>query len=266
MATRTDSGSSTWAVSHESPTLVPMATEELAPVDSYLVTAKAKIIGVTDQGLILDRTPFYVRGGGQPGDTGVLRTDSSTITVTDTFRTKGVPIHSFEGPPPTEGTLVEAEIDWARRYTLMRTHTAVHALTAVIWYGFGAKATGSGMKPGEGRVDFELDSMTVDFGRMVEQRLNEELARHRETSILYMDRETALADPDLIRTKVNLIPEFVTTIRVVDIDGLDRQADGGTHVRNTSEVGSISVIKAESKGKGFKRLRIALTDGAQSPV
>lgn len=237
-----------------------MATEELAPIDSYVASAKAKIIGVTDEGLVLDRTPFYVRGGGQPGDIGRLRTDSGLITITDTFRRNGVPIHAFEGPPPSEGTLVEAEIDWERRYTLMRTHTAVHALTAVIWYGFGAKATGSGMKPGEGRVDFELDSMTVDFGRMVEHKLNEELARHRATSILYMDRDAALADPDLIRTKVNLIPEFVTTIRVVDIDGLDRQADGGTHVRNTSEVGTISVVKAESKGKDFKRIRIALDE------
>jgi len=161
-----------------------MATEELAPIDSYVTTAKAKIIGVTDDGLVLDRTPFYVRGGGQPGDTGVLRTDAGLIAITDTFRQRGVPIHAFEGPPPTEGTLVEAEIDWDRRYTLMRTHTAVHALTAVIWYGFGAKATGSGMKPGEGRVDFELDSMTVDFGRMGEQKLNDELAKRRTTSIL----------------------------------------------------------------------------------
>ena len=237
-----------------------MSTEELAPVDSYLTSAKAKVIGITDEGLVLDRTPFYVRGGGQPGDVGVLRTDHGEIVITDTIRRNGVPIHAFEGPPPVEGTLVEAEIDWQRRYTLMRTHTAVHALTAVIWYGFGAKATGSGMKPGEGRVDFELDSMTVDFGRMVEQKLNHELALHRATSILYMDRADALADPDLIRTKVNLIPEFVTTIRVVDIDGLDRQADGGTHVRNTEEVGSISVTKAESKGRDFKRIRIALDE------
>lgn len=241
-----------------------METEELAPVDSYQTTAKARIIGVTDDGLVLDRTPFYVRGGGQPGDTGVLRTDSGVIEVTDTFRKNGVPHHAFSGRPPTEGTLVEAEIDWDRRYELMRTHTAVHALTAVIWYGFGAKATGSGMKPGEGRVDFELDSMTVDFGRAVEDRLNAELNRQLATSILYMPRDEALADPDLIRTKVNLIPEFVTTIRVVDIDGLDRQADGGTHVRNTREVGTVSVIKAESKGKSFKRLRIALDGPAPS--
>ena len=238
----------------------PMATEELAPVDSYVTTAKAKIIGVTEDGLVLDRTPFYVRGGGQPGDMGVLRADSGDIVITDTFRKNGVPIHAFEGPPPSEGTLVEAAIDWERRYTLMRTHTAVHALTAVIWYGFGAKATGSGMKPGAGRVDFELDSMTVDFGRMVQEKLNAELAQHRPTSILYMDRTEALKDPDLIRTKINLIPDFVTTIRVVDIEGLDRQADGGTHVRNTDEVGSIAVVKAESKGKDFKRIRIALVE------
>lgn len=235
-----------------------MATEELAPLDSYVTTAKAKIIGVTDDGLVLDRTPFYVRGGGQPGDIGVLRTDAGVIEITDTFRKSGVPIHAFEGPAPSEGTLVEAEIDWDRRYTLMRTHTAVHALTAVIWYGFGAKATGSGMKPGEGRVDFELDSITVDFGKMVEEKLNHELSLRRATSILYMERDEALQDPDLIRTKVNLIPEFVTTIRVVDIDGLDRQADGGTHVRNTEEVGRIAVVKAESKGREFKRIRIAL--------
>lgn len=237
-----------------------MSTEELAPIDSYVATAKARIIGVTEDGLILDRTPFYVRGGGQPGDVGLLRTDSGTITITDTFRKNGVPVHAYEGPAPVEGTLVEAEIDWKRRYTLMRTHTAVHALTAVIWYGFGAKATGSGMKPGEGRVDFELDAMSVDFGKQVEAKLNDELAKHRATSILYMDREEALRDPDLIRTKVNLIPEFVSTIRVVDIDGLDRQADGGTHVRNTNEVGRIELVKAESKGRDFKRIRIALVE------
>jgi misacylated tRNA(Ala) deacylase len=140
----------------------------------------------------------------------------------------------------------------------MRTHTALHALSGLVFRDFGAKVTGGNMEPGIARMDFELDGISVKFGREVERRLNEELTRGYPTEVVYMAREEALKDPDLIRTKVNLIPEWVNEIRVIDIVGLDRQADGGTHVASTLEVGEVTVVKTESKGKANKRMRIEL--------
>ena len=161
---------------------------------------------------------------------------------------------------PEPGTAVEGVIDWDRRYRTMRTHTALHALSGVVYRDYGAKVTGGNMTPGEARMDFELDGISVEFGVEVERKLNSELVKGYPTEIVVMAREIALQDPDLIRTKVNLIPEFVTEIRVVDIKGLDRQADGGTHVRSTLEVGRIEVVKTESKGKSNKRMRIRVVD------
>jgi misacylated tRNA(Ala) deacylase len=140
----------------------------------------------------------------------------------------------------------------------MRTHTALHVLTAVIWRDFDAKVTGGNMEPGRARMDFELDSISVEFGQEVERLLNAELAGEHEIEVLFMARADALADPDLIRTKVNLIPEFVDPIRVIKIGDIDKQADGGTHVANTREVGTVRVVKTESKGAANKRMRIEL--------
>jgi misacylated tRNA(Ala) deacylase len=237
-------------------------TEELAPQDSYLSTAEGHVLGVAEGGLYLDRTVFYARGGGQPGDVGTITWDEGSVEVVDTVRQDGKPFHVVaEGSVlPDPGTAVEGVIDWERRYLTMRTHTALHALSGVIFRDFGAKVTGGNMTPGEARMDFELDSISVEFGNEVERRLNEELVKGYPTEIIVMAREIALQDPDLIRTKVNLIPEFVTDIRVVDIKGLDRQADGGTHVRSTLEVGRIEVVKTESKGKANKRMRIRVTE------
>ena len=235
-----------------------MPTEELAPQDSYLRAVKARVIDHHPEGVILDRTVFYARGGGQAGDVGVLDSDGGASEIVDTYRKDGVIVHRISGEPPPVGTLVEARIDWDHRYHLMRTHTALHGLTAIIWRGFGAKATGSNMSPGEARIDFELPSMSVEFGQMVEAQLNAALAEGHETRVHHMERALAVLDPDLIRTKVNLIPESIKTLRIVDIGSLDRQADGGTHVRNTHEVGQIKVIKTESKGKANKRMRIAI--------
>ncbi len=209
-------------------------------------------------GIVLDSTVFYARGGGQPGDSGTLVGEFGELDITDTFRLKGDPVHKFDGKPPQVGDRVTATIDWDHRYHLMRTHTALHGLTAIIWKGFGAKATGSNMSPGEARIDFELPSMSVEFGQLVEAQLNAALAEGHETRVHHMERALAVLDPDLIRTKVNLIPESIKTLRIVDIGSLDRQADGGTHVRNTHEVGQIKVIKTESKGKANKRMRIAI--------
>lgn len=238
-----------------------MEIEELAGRDAYLVTAEGDVETVTDSGIVLSRTVFYARGGGQPGDTGTLTWDGGQTRIADTVRVDGIITHiPVEGDPlPEPGMGVEGGIDWDRRYRTMRTHTALHALSGVVFRDFGAKVTGGNMEPGTARMDFELDGISQEFGKQVEDKLNAELVKGYPTEILFLARDVALQDPDLIRTKVNLIPEFVSEIRVVDIVGLDRQADGGTHVRSTLEVGQVRVVKTESKGKANKRMRIELT-------
>ncbi len=236
-------------------------TEEIASTDAYARSTDATVLEVRPEGVLLDRTVFYARGGGQPGDTGWLRWDGGECRVIDTVRQAGAPIHVIEGDPPQVGAAVHAEIDWERRHRFMRTHTALHALSGIVWRHYGAKVTGGNMgEPGEARMDFELDAMSADFGKEVEAKLNEALSAGPPVNVLFLPRAQALSDPDLIRTKVSLIPEGIDPIRVIDIEGIDRQADGGTHVRSTSEVGPVRVIKTESKGKAFKRMRIALAD------
>jgi misacylated tRNA(Ala) deacylase len=234
-------------------------TEEIAARDAYRSSAEGRVLLVTPDGVELDRTVFYGRGGGQPGDIGTLRYSGGVVEVVDTIRREGRIVHVLADPLGLEpGTEVEGVIDWDRRYRLMRTHTALHALSGVIWRHFGAKVTGGNMEPGIARMDFELDSMSTEFGREVERILNEELVKGYPAEVLFLARDAALTDPELIRTKVNLIPEYVNEIRVIDIVGLDRQADGGTHVRSTLEVGPVRVVKTESKGKANKRMRIEL--------
>ncbi|MGZ8785504.1 MAG: alanyl-tRNA editing protein [Acidimicrobiia bacterium] len=232
--------------------------EEIAAQDAYVRQTEANVVEVTGDGLVLDRTVFYARGGGQPGDQGAIRWAGGKVKVVDTVRRGGIPVHMLEGTAPVAGTRVVAEIDWDRRHVLMRTHTALHSLSAIIWRDFDAKVTGGNMEPGVARMDFELEGISVEFGRQVEDRLNEELAADHPIEILFLPRAEALADPDLIRTKINLLPEFIDPIRVVHIVGLDKQADGGTHVASTLEVGTVRVVKTESKGKANKRIRIEL--------
>jgi misacylated tRNA(Ala) deacylase len=232
--------------------------EEIAARDAYARQTDAEVVEVLDDGLVLDRTVFYPRGGGQPGDQGVIRWPGGELPIIDTVRRGGTPVHVYEGVAPLPGTRVVAEIDWERRHLLMRTHTALHSLSAIIWRDFDAKVTGGNMEPGTARMDFELEGMSVEFGRQVEDKLNEELLADHRVEILFLPRDEALADPDLIRTKVNLLPAFIDPIRVVHIVGLDKQADGGTHVASTLEVGVVRVVKTESKGKANKRIRIEL--------
>ncbi len=234
-------------------------TEELATRDAYLRECPARVVAADAGGVILDRTVFYPRGGGQPGDTGRLEWAGGTAVVTDTVREEGAVRHLIAaGEPPAAGTAVRAVVDWERRHLLMRTHTALHVLSALVWREYGAKVTGGNMEPGQARMDFELEAMSVEFGREVEERLNAMLSASHAVRVMFLPRAEALADPDLIRTKVSLIPEHIDPIRVVDIAGLDRQADGGTHVADTTEVGRVRVVKTESKGKGNKRMRIEL--------
>jgi misacylated tRNA(Ala) deacylase len=235
-------------------------TEQIAATDAYARSCEAIVTDVRDRGVVLDRTVFYARGGGQPGDTGTLTSSDGAVRVFDTVKDGEDVLHVIDGdaPPPARGTTVTAEIDWDRRHTLMRTHTALHALSGIVFRDYGAKVTGGNMEPGSARMDFELEAITPEFAHEVEAKLNEELSADRPVHVSLLPRAEALADPDLIRTKANLIPESVDPIRVIDIEGLDKQADGGTHVRSTAEVGHVRVAKTENKGKGFKRMRIEL--------
>jgi len=241
-------------------------TDELFSRDAYLASCDAVVTDVTDEGATLDRTVFYPRGGGQPGDTGFIRWSGGQARIADTWRSLATTdiIHALDGSPPPVGTSVSAEIDWDRRYRLMQTHTALHCLSGVIYTSHGARVTGGNMEPGVGRMDFELDTISHAFGSDVEAELNERLAEGRAVHVSFVPRMEALTDPDLIRTKVNLIPVSVDPIRVIEIEAIDKQADGGTHVRSTLEVGSVHVVKTESKGRANKRMRIELVDPASS--
>ena len=231
-------------------------TDEIAARDAYQRSVDTMVERVDEDGIVLSQTVFYPRGGGQPGDTGWIRWPNGQVEITDTVRRQGRLLHVFQGDPPPEGDEVTAEIDWERRHLLMRTHTALHSLSAIIWRDFDAKVTGGNMEPGTARMDFELEGISVEFGQQVEDKLNEELLADHPVEILFLPRVEALADPDLIRTKINLLPDFIDPIRVVHIVGLDKQADGGTHVSSTLEVGTVRVVKTESKGKANKRIRI----------
>ncbi|MCU1379728.1 MAG: alaXM [Acidimicrobiales bacterium] len=233
-----------------------VGTDLLYLRDAQLRSFTATVIAASEGAVVLDRTAFYVTGGGQPHDTGRL----GDATVVDVVKRDGDVWHVLEGPVPAVGTVVEGELDWERRHALMRTHTALHVLCGVIWNHWGTAVTGGNMEPLSARMDFEFDPLPEGFGQTVEQLVNAELAAARPIEVTFLPRDTAVTDEDLIRTKVNLIPEAVSEIRVVDIVGLDKQADGGTHVSSTDQVGRIRVVKTESKGKGNKRIRIEVLD------
>jgi len=235
-------------------------TDLLFHDDSYLREFEAKVTGVTDGGVILDRTGFYIGGGGQPYDTGALIVEDQAHQVTKVGRSDGEIVHTIEGPVTSQGTVVKGRIDWDRRFALMRTHTALHILCGVVWRDYGAKVTGGNMTPGEARMDFELESMSAEFAEEIAERINAEVAAARDVLVNRLTRQQAELEPDLIRTKINLLPPDIEEIRTIDIQGLDMQADGGTHVSNTREVGLIKVVGHESKGRINKRLRIALID------
>jgi misacylated tRNA(Ala) deacylase len=231
-------------------------TELLYLRDAYRRSFTATVTAVDGARVCLDRTAFYPTGGGQPHDTGRL----GDAAVTEVRKDGNEVWHTVEGRLPAAGTPVEGAIDWPRRHALMRTHTALHVLCGVIWNEWATAVTGGNMEPLAARMDFEFDPLPEGFGVRVEELVNTELRAARPIEVSFLPRDTALSDQDLIRTKVNLIPESVAEIRVVDIVGLDKQADGGTHVARTDEVGAVRVLKTESKGKGNKRIRLAVVD------
>jgi misacylated tRNA(Ala) deacylase len=245
--------------------MVGMGTDaaDLFATDAYLRSFDAEVVEVDRDGgrVALARTAFYPGGGGQPHDLGTLRTDSGLLTVTKVRKDQGRIWHWLDEPElPAVGAEVHGELDWDRRHLLMRTHTALHVLCGVVWAEFGIPVTGGNMEPGKGRLDFPLESISVELGQRLEARINDELAAARQVVVEFLGRDAADADPALIRTAANLIPREIDPLRVIDIVGLDKQADGGTHVASTAEVGAVRVTGTESKGKGNKRVRIEVVD------
>lgn len=228
--------------------------------DAYLTEMMASVVrtDIDDRRVLLDRTVFYPGGGGQPIDHGQLWLGDDRLEVVRITADADGVWHWLEGGLPSVGTEVKGLIDWERRYLLMRTHTSLHALCGVVWNRYKSPVTGGNMKPGNGRLDFELPQWDPDDRQPLEDALNDAIDRHLPVDVSFLPRDAADLDPSLIRTKVNLIPASVTEIRVIDIVGLDRQADGGTHVNSTAEVGRVKITKIESKGKGFRRIRLAL--------
>jgi misacylated tRNA(Ala) deacylase len=228
--------------------------------DAYATTVDAEVVEVRDEAVALDQTVFYATSGGQPHDTGQLRWDGGQANVLDVRKEGELVWHTLGGDVPAAGTAVQGELDWERRHQLMRTHTALHILCGVIWNEWGRAVTGGNMEPLSARMDFEFDPLPEGFKERVAELLAAEIAADRPIEVSFIPRSEAVLDEALIRTKVNMVPESVTEIRIVDIVGLDKQADGGTHVSSTGEVGAVDVLKTESKGKANKRLRIAVRD------
>ena len=243
--------------------------EQLCYTDAFARSTRAKVREADASGIVLDRTVFYPGGGGQPPDQGTLlrARDGRTWTVRSARKVEGEIVHELEPEAtsaaddrPTVGDELEVDLDWERRFALMRTHTALHALCGVVWRDYGALVTGGNMEPGAGRMDFEFERMSGDLVDSIEAAVNLELAAARPVRVAVLPRDAAFAIPDLIRTKINLLPPGIEQIRTIEIVGLDLQADGGTHVANTSDVGSIRVTGYESKGRINKRIRIELVD------
>ncbi len=239
-------------------------TQLLYQTDSYLRKFRANIVDldVENHGIYLDQTAFYPGGGGQPADSGFLSTDTSICRVQKAKRAGDHVIHLINPDDPllTIGTPVQGELNWERRYQLMRTHTAMHILCGVIFRDYSASVTGGDMDPLQGRMDFEFETMHKDLVEKIENAVNQEVCNRRPVRVAILPREEAFQIPDLIRTKINLLPAGITEVRVVEIIGLDLQADGGTHVQNTSEVGRIRVVDYKSKGKINKRIYIEVLD------
>ena len=233
-------------------------TEALYHTDAYLKEFDAVVTAIDGNKVALDRTAFYPGGGGQPNDVGMLSAGDQTWRVIKVSKQGADVWHELDRELPAIGSPVHGAIDWDRRYKLMRTHTAMHILCGVIFRDYGASVTGGNMEPLKGRMDFEFETMRQEFVKQIEEKINVEVAQARPTQVKILPRAEAFQIPDLIRTKINLLPEGITEVRTVEIVGLDLQADGGTHVANTSEVGHIRVVDYKSKGKSNKRIEVAL--------
>jgi misacylated tRNA(Ala) deacylase len=235
-------------------------TELLYQTDAYLKEFTAVVTAVVDGGVVLNRSAFYPGGGGQPCDFGTLTAAGQHYTVAKVKKMGGDVVHFIDGDLPAEKTEVIGTLDWEHRYKLMRTHTAMHILCGVVWRDYEAQVTGGNMDPLSGRMDFEFASMKQELVAEIEAAINKEVEAARDVQVKILPREEAFQIPDLIRTKINLLPEGIKEVRTVELVGLDLQADGGTHVNNTSEVGRLRVTNYKSKGKINKRIYVELDE------
>ena len=234
-------------------------TEELFSSDSYMREFESRVARLDGREVILDRTAFYPGGGGQPADKGSIGIGPVRASVVHVRREGGNVVHVLDTAIPDTVRDLKGALDWGRRYAHMRYHTALHVLSGVIWRSFGAKVTGAQMRTDRARMDFSFPGeWTADVVTEIERLTNEAIAEDRPIKVYELERGEALADPDLIRTQVNLVPERVKRVRIVEIEGLDTQADGGTHVANTSEVGEMGITGHKSKGRQNKRIEFAL--------
>lgn len=238
-----------------------MTTERLDLTDSTLREWSATVLASSaEDGIVLDRSAFYPGGGGQPPDHGVLLWQGVQTRIVDAAKRDGeIWLMPAEGDPiPPAGTAVNGAIEDERRTALMRTHSGLHLLSGVVFRDFGALVTGSNMDPLTGRLDFNLEEVPEGFKERVEELCNLEVAQDRAIEAYELPTDEAMAIPDILRTAKNLLPPGLEIVRIVDITGLDVQADGGTHVASTRQIGTMRVLKVENKGKGFRRIRIAL--------
>ena len=236
-------------------------TQRLELDDATVREWDAHVLDVSDEGIVLDRSAFYPGGGGQPPDHGVLLWGGVQTTVVGVRRGDDLRLIPAEGDPlPTAGTVVRGAIEDERRTALMRTHSGLHLLSGVVFREYGCLVTGGNMEPLEARMDFNLPEVPAGFKERVAEACAEEVAHDRAIEVSNLPRDEAFAIPDIIRTATNLLPPDLEVVRIVDIVGLDTQADGGTHVASTRQIGGIEVVKVENKGKGFRRLRIRITD------
>jgi misacylated tRNA(Ala) deacylase len=239
-----------------------MKTKLLYHENSFMFECSATVVYVEGDEIALDATVFYPGGGGQLPDHGTISWDNheQVSNVISLNKRNEIVWHTLDCLPPTVGSEVICKIDWDFRYRMMRTHTALHVLCGTIWREFGVQVTGGQMYPDRARMDFAMEDLNKERLAFIETKVNEAIEADYPIRVYTLPREKAFAIPDLIRTKVNLLPPEMQQIRIVDIVGLDLQADGGTHVHRTKEVGGIQIIKAENKGRVNKRLEIKLLD------
>lgn len=226
--------------------------------DSYIKDFDAQVREIRDQQIILDSTAFYPGGGGQPHDCGELRVGTTTFSVVEVKKDGEEILHKVAEPIQTPLTQLHGMLDWDLRYAHMRHHTALHILSGLVYHQNGSLVTGGQIYPDRARLDFDLEDLNPERLAKIEKEANQVVKDARPIYVRFFSRDEAINIEALLRTKINLIPPHVKQIRVVDIEGFDAQADGGTHVRNTSEVGRIRITKAQNKGKLNRRIEIAL--------
>ncbi len=237
-----------------------MKTKLLYHDNSFTYECSAKVVAVEGDEIALDATVFYPGGGGQMADRGIISWDDQQASVVAMNKRDDIVWHTLDCLPPPVGTEVVETIDWDFRYQMMRTHTALHILCGIIWKEFGVQVTGGQMYPDRARMDFSMENLDKERIAYIEQKINEAVEADYPIRVYTLPREKAFEIPDLVRTKINLLPADIEEVRIVEIVGLDLQADGGTHVHHTKEVGGIKITRTENKGKINKRLEIMLMD------